>query len=62
MSAPDQRELITTDANKLVANIHDRMPAIPDRADYVRWLGEKEDPRELMRSFPSDAMHLDACQ
>jgi putative SOS response-associated peptidase YedK len=24
----------------------------------VRWLGEEEDPRELMRPFPSEAMRM----
>ena len=34
------------------------MPAILPAADYVRWLGEEEDPRELMRPFPSEAMRM----
>jgi putative SOS response-associated peptidase YedK len=50
--------IITTDANALVADIHERMPAILDRTDYLRWLGEEESPRELMRPFPSEAMRL----
>lgn len=32
--------LITTDANELVGQIHDRMPAILEPQDYARWLGE----------------------
>jgi len=48
--------IITTDANELVAEIHDRMPVILPASGYVRWLGEEEDPRELMRPFPSEAM------
>jgi putative SOS response-associated peptidase YedK len=50
--------IITTDANELVADIHDRMPSILAASDYVRWLGEEEDPRELMRAFPSEAMRM----
>jgi putative SOS response-associated peptidase YedK len=50
--------IITADANDLVADIHDRMPAILAASDYVRWLGEEEDPRELMRPFPSEAMRM----
>jgi putative SOS response-associated peptidase YedK len=50
--------IITVDANALVADIHDRMPAILSRCNYVRWLGEKEDQRELMRPFPSEAMRI----
>ena len=30
--------VITTDANELVAEIHDRMPLIIAPADYERWL------------------------
>ena len=45
---------ITTDANELVADIHDRMPVILAPGDYGRWLGEEPDPRDLMRSFPAE--------
>jgi putative SOS response-associated peptidase YedK len=50
--------IITTDANELVAEIHDRMPVILPASGYVRWLGEEEDPRELMRPFPPEAMRM----
>jgi putative SOS response-associated peptidase YedK len=50
--------IITTDANELVAEIHDRMPVILPDSGYVRWLGEEEDPRELMRPFPSETMRM----
>jgi putative SOS response-associated peptidase YedK len=42
--------IITTNANELVADIHDRIPVILARGDYGRWLGDKPDPRDLMRS------------
>ena len=42
---------IITDANDLVADIHDRMPLIL-ATDYTRWLGEEPDPRDLMRPSP----------
>jgi putative SOS response-associated peptidase YedK len=42
-----------TDANELVADIHDRMPVFLAPGDYSRWLGDEPDPRELMRSFPA---------
>jgi putative SOS response-associated peptidase YedK len=32
--------IITTDANELVAEIHDRMPLILAPADYARWLSD----------------------
>src|SRR5438552_15719748 len=50
--------IVTTDANELVADIHDRMPVILSRYDYVRWLGEEPDPRELMRPFPAGLMRM----
>jgi putative SOS response-associated peptidase YedK len=50
--------IITTDANELVADIHDRMPVILSRYDYARWLGEEPDPRDLMRPFPAELMRM----
>ena len=50
--------IITTDTNELVAEIHDRMPVILPTSGYVQWLDEEEDPRELMRPFPSEAMRM----
>jgi putative SOS response-associated peptidase YedK len=48
--------VITTDANQLVAEIHDRMPLILAPKDYLRWLGEEPDPRDLMKPFPPEPM------
>jgi hypothetical protein len=39
--------IVTTDANALVADIHDRMPLI-----YERSLGDEPDPIDLMHPFP----------
>jgi putative SOS response-associated peptidase YedK len=50
--------IITTDANELVADFHDRMPVILAPADYARWLGEELDSRDLMRPFPSELMRM----
>src|SRR5262249_9157821 len=44
--------VITTDANELVAEIHDRMPAILAPADYGRWLSDEPDPPDPMRPSP----------
>ena len=33
--------IITTDANELVAEIHDRMPLILAPTDYTRWLSDE---------------------
>jgi putative SOS response-associated peptidase YedK len=50
--------IITTDANELVVDIHDRMPVILSPNDYARRLGEESDPRDLMRPFPADLMRM----
>ena len=50
--------IITTDANELVAEIHDRMPLILAPTDYVRWLSDESDPRDLMRPFPAEPMRM----
>ena len=50
--------IITTDANSLVANIHDRMPLILAPSDYGEWLSDHPDPRELMRPFPASPMRM----
>ena len=50
--------IITVPPNQLLAQIHDRMPAILEKADYDRWLGEESDPHDLLRPFPSDLMRM----
>ena len=50
--------VITTNANELVAEIHDRMPAILRPEDYDRWLSGEPDPRELLRTFPAEPMTM----
>jgi putative SOS response-associated peptidase YedK len=50
--------VITTDANSLVAEIHDRMPLIIATKDYLRWLGDEPDLHDLMRPFPADVMRM----
>jgi putative SOS response-associated peptidase YedK len=42
--------IITTEANGVLAGIHDRMPAILDPGDYAQWLDPaNEDPDELRK-------------
>jgi putative SOS response-associated peptidase YedK len=50
--------IITTDANEMVAEIHDRMPLILGRGDYVRWLSDEPNPHDLMRPFPAEPMRM----
>ena len=47
--------VITTDANELVAEIHDRMPLILTPGDYNRWLSEEPDPRDLLAAVSGRA-------
>jgi len=50
--------IITVPPNDLLAQIHDRMPAILGTADYDRWLGDESDPHDLLRPFPSELMRM----
>jgi putative SOS response-associated peptidase YedK len=50
--------IITTDANELLAEIHDRMPLILASGDYTRWLSDEPNPRDLMRPFPAEPMRM----
>lgn len=51
--------VITTDANELMASVHNRMPVILKPADYDRWLSRDETarpPLDLLRPFDVDSM------
>lgn len=51
--------LITTDANAVVAPVHDRMPVIVPRAAYDAWLDPSTSPetlRSLLAPYPPDEM------
>jgi len=49
--------VITTEANELVAHIHDRMPVIISPEHYQRWLSPMEPhPRDLLAPYPSEPM------
>jgi putative SOS response-associated peptidase YedK len=50
--------VITTDANALVAEIHDRMPLILAPKNYERWLGDEPDPADLTQPFPPEPMRM----
>jgi putative SOS response-associated peptidase YedK len=54
--------IITTDANELMAPIHNRMPVILSPKDYATWL----DPEEVLDTLkgllrPYDAQEMEAC-
>jgi putative SOS response-associated peptidase YedK len=46
--------VITVPANKLIASIHNRMPAILHNHDFKRWLGSEDDPRDLLVPYAGD--------
>ena len=48
--------VVTTRANTLVRQIHSRMPLVLAPADYIRWLSDEEDPRDLLKPFPAEPM------
>ncbi|WP_260749969.1 SOS response-associated peptidase [Geoalkalibacter halelectricus] len=54
--------ILTTEANTLVANLHDRMPVILSPTEYDTWLDrEVDDPgklQSLYQPFPSDLLEM----
>jgi putative SOS response-associated peptidase YedK len=51
--------IITTDANELSAQFHDRMPVILAPNDYAEWL-ESEEPGKLLTPYPASEMSATA--
>jgi putative SOS response-associated peptidase YedK len=50
---------ITTEANRKLAAIQDRMPVILEKADWPLWLGEIEgDVPALLRAIPEDVLRI----
>jgi putative SOS response-associated peptidase YedK len=53
----DTCTIVTTQANALLAPVHDRMPLVIAPGDYARWLDPHEsDVRDLVVPFPADRM------
>ena len=51
--------VITTTANELVGDIHDRMPVIIPPESYDRWLSTLDpDPRDLLVPYPAGPMRI----
>jgi putative SOS response-associated peptidase YedK len=50
--------IVTTGANELVAELHDRMPVIVAADDQERWLNIGEEAPDLLRPFPADLMTM----
>ena len=55
--------VVTTDANDLVAPLHDRMPAVIPPEEFAEWLNPATSPgrlREMLRPYPSQRMKAHA--
>ena len=50
--------IITVPSNSLVAQIHDRMPAILEPTNYERWLVPEPDPHDLLITYPPEPMTI----
>jgi putative SOS response-associated peptidase YedK len=50
--------VVTTEGNEMVADIHDRMPAILAPSDYACWLSDDPDPCDLMCPFPAGLIRM----
>lgn len=50
--------IVTTEANELMAEIHERMPVILPPEDYERWLSDIPEADELLRPFPASLMKM----
>jgi len=55
----DTCTILTTEANALLARVHDRMPVIIDPADYAAWLDPAHaDPVDLIAPCPAQRMAM----
>ncbi len=50
--------IITVPANALIAQIHDRMPAILEPEYYGRWLAADANPGDILAPFPAHLMRM----
>jgi putative SOS response-associated peptidase YedK len=51
--------IVTTEANRLMAPVHDRMPVVIEPADWPLWLGETSgDPTPLLRPAAESTLRL----
>lgn len=51
--------IITTDANAVLAPVHDRMPVIIGATDYARWLDAGVDSKALLAPYPDEALVIE---
>ena len=51
--------IITTEANAVLAPVHDRMPVIIGAADYARWLDASAASSSLLAPYADDALVIE---
>ncbi len=51
--------IITTEANAVLAPVHDRMPVIIGAADYTRWLDASTASSSLLAPYADDALVIE---
>jgi putative SOS response-associated peptidase YedK len=57
----DTFSILTTEANKLMEPIHNRMPVVLHPRDYDRWLSDYDESRppiDLLRPYEADGMRM----
>jgi putative SOS response-associated peptidase YedK len=52
--------ILTTEANEMMAPIHDRMPVVLDKTQFNDWLEEKDDKKvmTMLKPYPSERMKM----
>jgi putative SOS response-associated peptidase YedK len=50
--------IVTTRANDLIAQIHNRMPVVIAERDYDRWLDAEDPASDLLEPLPDDALQV----
>lgn len=54
--------ILTTNSNKVMAELHDRMPVILDKTDWPKWLGEEpatdEELLAMLRPSPGQVLKV----
>jgi len=48
--------ILTTQSNKLLSDLHDRMPLVIEPKYRQRWMSEEEHPGDLLKPHPSEGM------
>lgn len=52
--------ILTTEANEMMAPVHDRMPVVLDKSQFNDWLEEKDEKKvmTMLKPYPSERMKM----